>query len=77
MLKKLKLTKAIWLVFFGMAMFFLSLLIEDPIYLRRIAGACLVIGSLWFIYPIYMGRKNNNGEVVLDEEAERNSEEEQ
>lgn len=74
MIRLLKLQKAVYLIVLGILSFVISRILygnqsKNGIYFEMISGALLMIGALWFLYPILFAKKNNDGnvEVLIDE----------
>lgn len=75
MIKLLKIQKGIWIIVIGvLAMVIYSILIvkENPYseYVLGLAGALFIIGSLLLLYPILTAKKDKDGIVHLDPNAE-------
>lgn len=75
MIRLLKLQKAVYLIVLGILSFIISRILygnqsKSGIYFEMISGALLMIGALWFLYPVLFAKKNSDGnvEVLVDED---------
>jgi predicted membrane channel-forming protein YqfA (hemolysin III family) len=75
MIKVLKLQKAIYVVILGIVGLITFKVMEASnsaasIWALKFSGLLLLIGALWFLYPILFARKVNEEEVQLDPEKQ-------
>ncbi|WP_443937734.1 hypothetical protein [Pedobacter sp. MW01-1-1] len=70
MIKLLKLQKAVYVILAGFSLSLLYWLFEannvkGVLFIKIIAGALLVIGSVWFLYPILWSKDDGDGKVDI------------
>lgn len=70
MIKLLKLQKPLCLIILGILSFITSRIlyganVKNGVYFEFASGALLVIGALWFLYPILFAKKNDKGRVEI------------
>ncbi len=84
MIKLLKLQKAVFLIAAGILSFIISKVmdannIKSSIYLKELSGVLLIVGALWFLYPILFAKKDKDGnaEILTDPTVELPAEEDE
>ncbi|SER07254.1 isoleucyl-tRNA synthetase [Pedobacter rhizosphaerae] len=77
MIKLLKLQKAVFVILLGIISFVAYRVLDAyeikwGIYLEMLAGVLLMIGALWFLYPILFAKKDDDGnvEIITDPNVE-------
>ena len=77
MIKLLKLQKAVLLIILGVLSFIAYKILDanevkSGIYFEMLAGVLLIVGALWFLYPILFSKpdKDGNVEIITDPTVE-------
>ncbi len=69
MIKLLKLQRAIFLIILGILAYIASMILTANIgrdyYLKEFSGVLLIVGALWFLYPIIFAKKDSDGNVNI------------
>jgi len=84
MIKLLKLQKAVFVIVVGILSFIAYKILDayevkGSIYFEMLAGVLLIIGALWFLYPILFAKKDSEGnvEIITDPTVEVKEEDEE
>jgi uncharacterized membrane protein HdeD (DUF308 family) len=78
MIKVLRLQKAVYIIILGViGLIAFKIMeankIESAIYVLKFSGILFLIGSVWFLYPIFFAKKVNEVEVQLDPDKHEDS----
>ncbi|WP_131539167.1 isoleucyl-tRNA synthetase [Pedobacter nototheniae] len=84
MIKLLKLQKAVFVIIAGILSFVAYKIMDahevrGSIYFEMLSGVLLIIGALWFLYPILFAKKDEDGnaEILTDPTVEIKEDEEE
>lgn len=84
MIKLLKLQKAVFVIIAGILSFVAYKIMDanevrGSIYFEMLAGVLLIVGALWFLYPILFAKKDEDGnaEILTDPTVEVKEDEEE
>ncbi|SMC69824.1 isoleucyl-tRNA synthetase [Pedobacter nyackensis] len=78
MIKVLRLQKAVYIIILGIiGLIAFKIMeankIESAIYVLKLSGVLFLVGSVWFLYPIFFAKKVNEVEVQLDPDKHEDS----
>ncbi|MCZ4245278.1 isoleucyl-tRNA synthetase [Pedobacter punctiformis] len=84
MIRLLKLQKAVFVIIAGVLSFIAYKImdaneVKGAIYFEMLAGVLLIVGALWFLYPILFAKKDEDGnaEILTDPTIEIKEDEEE
>ncbi|WP_316804742.1 isoleucyl-tRNA synthetase [Pedobacter nototheniae] len=84
MIKLLKLQKAVFVIITGILSFIAYKILDanevsGSIYFEMLSGVLLIVGALWFLYPILFSKKDEDGnaEILTDPTVEVEEDEEE